>query len=102
MHIVIVNIQVKDDRVQEFLTITQRNVSATLQEPGVRRFDLLRETLAPARFLLVEVYDTADDHARHKESAHYKRWAEEVEPLLAAPRSRTIYGSCFPHESGWE
>ena len=65
------------------------NVQETLKEPGVTRFDLLRESAAPNRFLLVEVYRQASDHSRHKETGHYKRWAAEVEPLLAAPRSRT-------------
>ena len=56
----------------------------------------------PRDFVLVEVYGTPEDHARHKESSHYKRWAEEVEPWLSAPRSRTIYESCLPRQSGWE
>ena len=102
MHIVVVNIRVKDARAAEFLNATRQNVRATLKEPGVRRFDLLRESAASSRFLLIEVYDTAEDQTRHKESAHYRRWAEEVEPLLAEPRSRTIYDSCFPQASGWE
>lgn len=102
MHIVIVEMQVKPDQENEFLTITQRNVRETLREPGVRRFDLLHEAGGSARFLLIEVYERANDHAHHKETAHYKRWAEEVGAVLAAPRSRTIYESCFPHESGWD
>jgi quinol monooxygenase YgiN len=102
MHIVIVSIHVKDDRAGDFLTMTQRNVRETLKEPGVRRFDFLRESVEPTRFLLIEVYDTVEDHTLHKATAHYRRWAEEVEPVLASPRSRTLYESCLPHESGWE
>jgi (4S)-4-hydroxy-5-phosphonooxypentane-2,3-dione isomerase len=102
MHIVIVSIHVKDDRIDDFLGATQRNVQETLKEAGVRRFDLLRQADDPTRFLLVEVYRESDDHARHKDTPHYRRWADEVEPLLAAQRSRTIYESCFPRESGWE
>lgn len=102
MHVVNVGIRVKDDRVEEFLDATLRNIRETLKEPGVRRFDLFRERATPTRFLLFEVYDAEADHARHKESAHYKRWAAQLESLLAEPRSRTIYESCFPRESGWE
>jgi (4S)-4-hydroxy-5-phosphonooxypentane-2,3-dione isomerase len=102
MHIVVVSIHVQGNRIEEFLGATLRNDRATLKEPGVRRFDLMSQADDPARFLLVEVYDHADDHARHKEAEHYKRWAEDVEPLLAEPRARIIYKSNFPHESGWE
>jgi autoinducer 2-degrading protein len=102
MHVVIVSIHVNDIGVDDFLGATLRNVRESLKEPGVKRFDLLRQADDPTCFLLVEVYRSADDHVRHKGTAHYQRWAEEVETLLAGPRSRTLYQSCFPRESGWE
>ncbi len=43
MHVVIVSISVKHDRIDKFLAATLHNVRETLREPGVRRFDLLRE-----------------------------------------------------------
>lgn len=102
MHILIVSIHVKASCVDDFKAATLRNVQESLKEPRVARFDLLCEAGDPTRFLLVEVYQKAEDHAAHKQSAHYQRWAEQVEPLLAEPRSRISYESCFPRESGWE
>ena len=102
MHVVVVSIRVRPDRVAEFIESTHDNVRETLKENGVLRFDLLRQRDDPTRFLLFEVYRQAEDHARHKETPHYQRWAAVAEPMLAEPRTRIIYESAFPRESGWE
>jgi quinol monooxygenase YgiN len=102
MHIVVVNVLVKHEHLDDFLAATRANVRETLKEPGVKRFDLLRRADDPSRFLLIEVYRRAEDHASHKQTAHYKRWAAIAEPMLAEPRTRLLYESVFPEESGWE
>ena len=102
MHIVVVSIHVQAEHVSAFLAATRDNIRATLKEPGVERFDLLRQADDPGRFLLVEVYRQAEDHARHKATEHYKHWASIAEPLMVEPRTRIIYESAFPRESGWE
>ncbi|MFH1183658.1 MAG: antibiotic biosynthesis monooxygenase [Chloroflexota bacterium] len=102
MHIVMVSLHVRPESINELLAVTLENIRETLKEEGVRRFDLLRQAEDPARFLLVEVYLRAEDHARHKDTAHYKRWAAAAEPLMVEPRTRIVYQSVFPKESGWE
>ena len=101
MHIVVVDIWVRPDSLDDFLIASRENVRATLKEQGVVRFDLLLDAEDPTRFLLVEVYRRAEDHAAHKATAHYKRWAAVAEPLMSAPRTRRVYHSAFPEESGW-
>ena len=101
MHIVHVFIHVKDDQVEEFKTATVKNAQSSLQEPGVARFDFIQEADDPTRFLLIEVYRTSEDAARHKETMHYKHWRETVEPLMTEPRKRITYLNVFPDESGW-
>ena len=101
MHIVMVSLHIKPESINQFLAETLENVRETLKEPGVRRFDLLRQADDPARFLLVEVYLRAEDHARHKETAHYRRWAAAADPMMVEPRTRIFYQSVFPKESGW-
>jgi quinol monooxygenase YgiN len=51
--------------------------------------------------MLVEVYRTAEDPAKHKETAHYQRWRETVAGMMAEPRSSVKYGSVFPYDEGW-
>ena len=101
MHIVHVFIHVKTDKVEEFKIATVENARSSIKEPGIARFDFNQQADDPARFVLVEVYRTAEDAARHKETAHYNRWREAVEPLLAEARTRTIYQNVFPDETGW-
>jgi quinol monooxygenase YgiN len=37
--------------------------------------------------VLVEVYRTPDDPARHKETAHYAKWRDSVAEMMAEPCS---------------
>jgi len=101
MHIVHISIHVKDDKIEEFKNATIENATNSIQEQGVARFDLIQQTDDPTRFMLLEIYRTPDDVTRHKETAHYKRWQETVEPLMKEPRSRIIYRNIFPDEDGW-
>jgi autoinducer 2-degrading protein len=101
LHILHVHIHIKPEMVDHFVEATLENVRETLKEPGVNRFDLFQQADDPTRFVLLEVYRHVDDQTRHKQTAHYKHWAEVVEPMLAEPRSRVLYQSASLVESGW-
>jgi autoinducer 2-degrading protein len=51
--------------------------------------------------VLVEVYRTPDDPARHKETAHYQTWRHAVAEMMAEPRSSVKYDNVFPDDEGW-
>jgi quinol monooxygenase YgiN len=38
---------------------------------------------------------------RHKETAHYKKWRDTVEAMMAEPRTSLKYSNVFPDDSGW-
>jgi quinol monooxygenase YgiN len=101
MHIVHVFISVDPESIEAFRLATLDNARSSLQEPGVARFDFLEDVEQPGRFTLVEVYRTTADAARHKETAHYQRWAQAVDGMMASPRSRTVYRNVFPADDGW-
>ena len=101
MHIVLVSVRVKPEAVPAFLGATLDNARASALEPGVARFDVLQQGDDPTRFVLVEVYRTPLDPARHKETPHYKRWRETVEPMMAEPRRGIVYRNLFPDDAGW-
>jgi autoinducer 2-degrading protein len=71
MHIIHVQIRVKPDAIEAFTAATLANARASLQEPGVLRFDVVRQQDDPTRFVLVEVYRAAEDQARHRLTDHY-------------------------------
>lgn len=102
MVIVHVFVDVKPESVEGFVAATNANAEASLGEPGVLRFDLIRELAVPTRFVLVEVYRDASAPAAHKETAHYAAWRETVEPMMASPRTSVKYAAVFPRtDAGW-
>jgi quinol monooxygenase YgiN len=101
MYIVHVHIRVKPEFLEEFKVASIENARNSLKEPGIARFDVLQQVDDPCHFELIEVYHTPEDPARHKETAHYNKWRELAEPMLAEPRSRTIYANIFPADKGW-
>lgn len=102
MFIVHVFAHVRPESVGDFKTATMENARNSVQEPGVARFDVMQQQDDPTRFLLVEVYRTPEDPARHKETAHYQEWRDTVAPLMAKPRTSVKYSNVFPDEGGWD
>ena len=101
MLIVHVFIHVKPDDIEAFKTATLENVRNSIQEPGIARFDFLQDA-DPSRFVLVEVYRTPEDAAKHKETAHYAARRDAVAPMMAEPRSSVKYTNIAPGEAGWD
>ena len=102
MFIVHVFVHVKEDKVEEFKAATLENAQNSLREPGIARFDVVQQQDDPTRFVLVEVYRTGDDPARHKETDHYKTWRDTVADMMAEPRSSIKFYNLFPNEEGWD
>ncbi len=101
MFIVQVFIHVKPERVEEFVEATLDNARHSVEEDGIVRFDVVRRSDDPTRFLLFEVYrDDTDAPARHKETAHYHRWRKAVAGMMAEDRYSLKYESVFPVDEG--
>ena len=102
MLIVHVHIRVKPEAVEEFRAATLENARNSVAEPGVVRFDVLQQEDDPNHFVLLEIYRTPEDPARHKETAHYAAWRDAVAPMMAEPRTSVKYRAVFPEAPGWE
>ena len=76
------------------------NAAASVLEPGIARFDVVQQTDDPSRFVLVEVYRTADAPASHKATAHYAKWRDTVAGMMASPRTSVKYDNVFPGDGG--
>jgi len=96
-----VHVHVKPDCIEAFKRATVENARHSAQEPGIARFDVLQQADDPARFILVEVYRTADAPARHKETAHYATWRDTVADMMAEPRHSVKFANVFPDDAGW-
>ena len=99
MLVVHVNVQVKPECIDAFKAATVENARCSREEPGVERFDVVQQADDPTRFVLVEAYRTADDPARHKDTAHYQAWRDTVEDMMAAPRSSTRYANVLSEDA---
>jgi autoinducer 2-degrading protein len=96
MQMVIVRLEVRPERVDDFLKLVSFNASESRKEPGNLRFDVVRSLETPTIYRLYEVY--RDDAAirAHQETAHYARWRTEIEALLVTPRISEKFTSIFP------
>jgi autoinducer 2-degrading protein len=102
MLIVHVHIHVRQRDVPAFITASLANARASVREPGIVRFDVIQQADDSARFLLVEIYRSDEDPARHKATAHYATWRDTVEPMMAEPRHSVKYDAIFPDDGGYE
>ena len=95
MKVVLVHVQVKPGCEEAFVAASLENARHSVQEPGIARFDVLRQTDDPSRFILVEVYRNEEAPAAHKATAHYAKWRETVEPMMAVPRKGVWHEECL-------
>lgn len=94
-------VHVKEDQIDAFKAASLDNARHSVQESGIARFDVIQQQDDPTRFVLVEVYRTADDPARHKETPHYARWRDTVNDMMAEQRYAIKYENVFPADGGW-
>jgi (4S)-4-hydroxy-5-phosphonooxypentane-2,3-dione isomerase len=98
MVVYFVRCRVKPGCEEAFVEASVENAKASGKEAGIVRFDLLRDGADPSRFVLVEAYRDEAAPKLHKETAHYARWRDAVEPLLAEPRSKESFEGVFVPE----
>jgi quinol monooxygenase YgiN len=101
MLVVLVHVRVKPESIEAFKAATVENARESLKEPGVARFDVLEQSEEPGRFVLVEAYRSADAPARHKATAHYAKWRDTVESMMAEPRTGIRHEALFPDDASF-
>lgn len=99
--IVHVDVAVVADQVAAFLAATELNATASRDEPGVVRFDVLTDREDPGHVVLVEIYRDEQAAAAHKQTAHYATWRDTVAPMMARPRTSTKLVNHSPDDAGW-
>lgn len=96
MQVTVVHVQVKPQHVQDFISASRLNHEASVREPGNRHFDVLQSFDDHTRFILYEAYVSTEAAAAHKNTAHYLKWRDTVEPWMAVPRVGISYIGIFP------
>lgn len=96
MHVSLVHVQVKPERVNDFIEACRVNHVGSIEEAGNRRFDVLQDSRDSTKFILYEAYITAEQAAAHKETPHYFQWRDAVAGMMARPREGVPYNGLFP------
>ena len=101
MQIVHVHVKVKPECIDDFISASLENARQSMKEPGIARFDVIQSPDNPEQFVLVEVYRTSDDPAKHKNTGHYQKWRDTVADMMAEPRHGDWFVNLFPEDQGW-
>lgn len=96
MHVTLVQVHVKPQYINDFIQATNANHTASVQESGNLRFDVLQRSDDPARFVLYEAYISAEDAAAHKQTSHYHAWRDTVADWMAEPRQGILHQGLLP------
>jgi autoinducer 2-degrading protein len=102
MIILHVTIQVKPEHVAEFLDVVRYDAEHSEQdEPGCLRFDVIQDRDDAKRFYFYEVYRDEAALAAHRETPHFKHYAEKTKDWLAAPPERRFGKNLIPADAAW-
>jgi quinol monooxygenase YgiN len=72
MHVVLVLVTIRPEMVGEFAASLLHNARESVaKDAGCLRFDVSQQLDDPSKWILYEVYDSPDAHARHRESPHF-------------------------------
>ncbi|MDX5629696.1 MULTISPECIES: (4S)-4-hydroxy-5-phosphonooxypentane-2,3-dione isomerase [unclassified Brenneria] len=96
MHVTLVEINVHDDKVEQFIEVFRKNHLGAVQEKGNLRFDVLQDPAVRTRFYIYEAYVDEKAVAEHKTTAHYKECVAALESLMTGSRKKTTFIGLMP------
>ena len=83
MYVLVVSLRVKPERDRQFRTAVEANATASRRdEPGCRRFDVLRDNADPHHYLLYEMYDDEAAFQAHRATPHFPAWRRAAAECL--------------------
>ncbi len=96
MNVTLVEINIKPDKVDEFLEVFRANHEGAVKEPGNLRFDVLQDSKVKTRFFIYEAYRDEAAVLAHKETPHYLACVEKLEALMSEPRKKRTFVGLMP------
>src|SRR5574337_2209824 len=97
-----VTIQVKPEHVAEFLEVVRSDAAhSDRDEPGCLRFDVVQDRDDPNRFYYYEVYRDEAALEAHRQTPHFKFYAEKTRDWMAAAAERRSGKNVIPADAGW-
>ena len=82
---------IQPDKVEEYMAATLANARESLKEPGILRFEFFQDQESLSHFSIFEIYKDKAAQEAHRETDHFKTWAE----IYYATRERVGKGHLF-------
>ena len=98
MIVTCVHVNVKAEKVEDFIKAIRANYRGTSGESGNIRFDVLQQTDDPCRFMVYEVFESEEAVRLHKETPHYLKWRDTVQEWMDEPRMGIRYKILEPSD----
>lgn len=97
-----VTVQVKPEHVGEYLAAVRHDAEhSEADEPGCLRFGVVQDRDDRNRFYLYEVYRDEAALEAHRQSPHFKLYAEKTSGWLDAPAERRFGRNLIPADANW-
>ena len=90
MFVLTVQLRVKPENVETFMSKLADNAKAARKEPGCKQFDVLVDPNDKTKVMLYEVYNDDKAFEAHQATPHFKKCLAEAVPLLAS-RERAVW-----------
>lgn len=95
MNVTLVEINIKPERVDEFLEVFRANHEGALREPCNLRFDVLQDRGENPLFIY-EAYKDDEAVLAHKKTPHYLACVEKLEEMMSQPRQKRSFIGLLP------
>ncbi len=96
MNVTLVEINIKPERVNEFLDVFRANHEGSIKEPGNLRFDVLQDPDVSTRFFIYEAYQNDEAVLAHKQTPHYLACVEKLDEMMSQPRKKRSFVGLLP------
>ncbi|MEL4012927.1 (4S)-4-hydroxy-5-phosphonooxypentane-2,3-dione isomerase [Dryocola clanedunensis] len=96
MNVTLVEINIKPERVDEFLEVFRANHEGSIKEPGNLRFDVLQDPEVATRFFIYEAYQNDEAVLAHKKTPHYLDCVEKLDDMMSEPRKKRSFVGLLP------
>jgi autoinducer 2-degrading protein len=102
MVVMIIEVHVKPEKRDEFLEVIKHDAShSEADEPGCLRFDVLQDNEDSNKFYYYEVYRDEAARAAHRETPHFKEYAEKSADMFDAQVVRHLTTNYHPDDANW-
>ena len=102
MLVLMVNVQVKPGRRDEFIEVIKEDqLSTSTKEDGNFQFNVIQDNEDPDRFFLYEVYRDEAALEAHRAAPHFLKYREATADIYVEDPVRRMGTNLFPADTAW-